>query len=274
MAPFLHVSFASSLVQNLPWRTLPPSPTGALLRSTATKHPWGRGKERFGPGIGSKLRYRGVSYPAITRCFWKNKIKGVSSFAMLKYGFIFLLFKRETGPSKHHTPPDWIHGNWATMQHVNRYTSLILLYRGQKLRSGSRDLPEKSRNPSSAAKRFTLVANRQSRPFCKTWLRIVFTVASTSIYAAVCLRISFGRLTFISCRLGVFDRPPAGDMSPISEPVTRAFRHVLHILLRKNRKPGISSGCLCGWLACKTGVCWRVASWILPAVFENRGSLG
>ena len=51
----------------------------------------------------------------------------------LKYCFIFLLFKREA-LSKHHTPPDWIHGK-ATMQRVNRYTYFILLC----LRSGSRD---------------------------------------------------------------------------------------------------------------------------------------
>ena len=57
----------------------------------------------------------------------------------------------------------------------------------------------------------------------------VFTVDSTSICATACLRVSFGRPNFISCRLGVVDRSPAGDMSPISEPVTRAFRHILRL---------------------------------------------
>ena len=64
----------------------------------------------------------------------------------------------------------------------------------------------------------------------------------------------------------------------VAEPVTRAFRHMLH--WRKNGKRGISSDCLCSWLASRTGVYWRITRWILPSVtgaisdFENRGSLG
>ena len=50
---------------------------------------------------------------------------------------LFYFFKRE-GLSKHHKPADGIHGK-ATMQRVNRYTCFLLLYRGQRLRSGSRD---------------------------------------------------------------------------------------------------------------------------------------
>ena len=65
-------------------------------------------------------------------------------------------------------------------------------------------------------------------------------------------------------------------MSPISEPVPRSLRHVLQ--LAEKSQAWYLLGFLCSWLACRTGVCWRVTRWILPGVpaaildFENRVS--
>ena len=131
---------------------------------------------------------------------------------------------------------------YAMMQRVNRYTSFILLYWGQKLR-----VQEEAVTGGKVAK---FVHSGQTFDFSRqqaTGLSvkrgcIVVTVASTSIYTAACLHIRFGRPTFRSCRLGVVDRPCR---------LYRRFPSLLHAHLdtyynwRKNRNGGISSCFMC-----------------------------
>ena len=118
----------------------------------------GRGKIGFGPGVGSKLRDRGVSHPTITRCFWKKKYTLLWSVTEILFYFSSFLARSLPRQTSH---AGWLNSresNDATREQVRIFYFVLS---GPEIAIRNSRLPEKSRNPSSAAKRFTLVANRQ-----------------------------------------------------------------------------------------------------------------
>ena len=147
--PVFTLSFAPSRAQNLPWRTFPPSPTGACCDETPVG---GEVKHVLDPESDQNSGIEESHIQLLSRhVFGKEKMyevlivcqvivvgKRLNCAMECDWNMVLFYFFKREGLSKHHKPADWIHGK-ATMQRVNRYTCFLLLYRGQRLRSGSRD---------------------------------------------------------------------------------------------------------------------------------------